>query len=142
MKTIQSKQCPQCGGDFWTADARDNVKRCNNCRHEERYFPKSARDGNVHGTTRSQERKLKAMRSFAERHATDGGYELNVNHLDFGPAAVTLNVNPDRRTRLHIHAFLTRRGKVELTACSYYWGTSDAMASMFCRATNGHDERT
>jgi hypothetical protein len=152
MKTIESRPCPNCTNEetlerhpnlsgYWTADSEENVKRCNNCGHEEPYHPRSPRDGNEHGTTESQEKKLDAARRFAEEHS-HAEWEMEADHLEWGPMSVKLELDSnDLVRRLSIRFFLTRRGKVELKACDRFTGPSDPMASMFCRATGGHDER-
>lgn len=149
---LRSIPCPECTPDdarerpqstygLWDAISYKNEKRCTNCGHVEPYHPKSPRDGTEHGTTRSQERKLDAMREWAAERALDGDYELRLEHSDFGPAMVTLILNPDSTfIRVHLLIFLSRRGKVEVKIFDSL-SKSDAVLSMFLRATNGHDDR-
>jgi len=149
---LESIPCPNCTADetlerypnlrgFWRTDSESNVKRCENCGHEEPYHPKSSRDGKEHGTTKSQDRKLAAMREFAEEHAYEE-WTLETEHLDFGPMSYELELDPDSTfNHLSIHGLLSRRGKVTFWLCSRLMGTSDPMASIFARATGGHDQR-
>jgi len=81
------------------------------------------------------------MREFAEKHAYKE-WALETEHLDFGPMSYKLELDPDSvLNRLSIRGHLSRRGRLKFWLCGRPGGTSDPMASMFVRATGGHDER-
>lgn len=153
MQTLESIPCPNCTTEealerhpnlsgFWTTYPDENVKRCNNCKHEEPYYPQSSRDGNEHGTTKSQEKKLDRIRDHAEKRCHED-WELEEKHLEWGPMSLTLKLDPDASLiGVRFHIILSRRGKVEVKSASdRLGGDMDPNVKMLCRATNGHDDR-
>jgi len=159
MADLESIPCPNCTPEsvleqhedphrpevpgFWRTYPSENKKECYNCGHEEPYYPKSSRNGKKHGSTKSQDEKMRLVRQYAESHCHEE-YEIETEHLEWGPMSVKLHMDPDEALiGEDYHAFISRRGKVKLVGCfpPLGGGAEDACASMFCRATNGHDER-
>ena len=140
MKTIQSKDCPECGNDFWSASERTKTKSCHNCGHEESYSPKSPRP--ERGTTKSQKKKLDKIREYFEGRDNTSVDVWIEEHLDWGPLSLTVKTNDSSMfLRASYAVLISRRGKVTvLTAEGFSY--PDSHKEHFADMIGGHVQNT